>query len=473
MSSSAQKKKTVNALAMIKRQRFRSREHTDEEIMSFVKAYTHEEIPEYQMSAFLMAVCFQGLSGRETAALTKATVESGVRVQWDNNPKYLVDKHSTGGVGDKISLILAPLVAHFGVSVPMMAGRGLGHTGGTIDKLESIPGFRTNFSVEEFQKLVREEGCCITAAGPELCPADRKLYALRDVTCTVSSIPLVTASIMGKKIAENPNSLVLDVKYGNGAFNENLEVAMKLAASMIATGEGNDVPSTAFLTRMDTPIGNTVGNWLEVKECIKVMQGNLKAQRLSHDLIILVVVQAAQMILQSGKYDKGFDELVDMVYEALDKGEIIEKFKKMVKAQGGDVSVIDNVDSVFPPPFSYEYKASSEGFVTSIDALSIGELGVQIGAGRKKTTDSVDMLAGIEFLKKVGDKVVPGDIIAKYQSSGQEADLIPSEVENVLAESIVIGGTKPDTVKLITHKVDKNGSLEMDLPSILVKLGEV
>ncbi|CAB9524674.1 Thymidine phosphorylase [Seminavis robusta] len=299
----------MDPVTMIQIKRCHDRPHTDKELEWWIQQYTAGSIPEYQMSAWLMAVCWRGLNDRETATLTRAMVESGERVDWNSTGTctndslmLLVDKHSTGGVGDKISLVLAPLAACLGAHVPMMAGRGLGHTGGTIDKLESIPGYQTCLSVEAFQSQVKNVGCSIVSPNETLCPADRKLYALRDVTATVSSIPLQTASIMSKKIAENPNMLVLDVKYGAASFQSSSADAELLAHSMIATGQANGVQTSAFMTHMDHPIGYAVGNWLEVYECIQLM----KTGKGSKDLITLVVVQTAQLVKYSTSFVKWY-----------------------------------------------------------------------------------------------------------------------------------------------------------------------
>lgn len=335
MSSSS-----FTAVDMISIKRWNKRPHTQEELKWWIESYSREEIPDYQMAAWLMAVCWHGMNETETSLLTKYMVQSGRVLEWPSN-MMLVDKHSSGGVGDKISLLLAPLVvaaSNHKVQVPMMAGRGLDHTGGTLDKLESIPGFQVNLSIDRFQKIVETVGCSIVSATSEMVVADRKLYALRDVTSTVSCIPLQTASIICKKIAEHPNSLVLDCKYGRAAFQSNVEEVTVLAENLISTAEENGVlPTTAFLTRMDHPIGRAVGNWLEVKECIAV----LKSGQGSMDLVQLVVVQAAQMLLQGG-VSNDFDECVELVYTTLQEGKAYPVFREMVEVHGGDTNVLDH-----------------------------------------------------------------------------------------------------------------------------------
>lgn len=337
---------------MIAIKRENHRPHSEEELKWWIESYCANEIQEYQMSAWLMAVCFQGMTELETSLLTKYMVQSGKVLEWPSD-MVLVDKHSSGGVGDKISLILAPLVvaaSNHKVRVPMMAGRGLGHTGGTLDKLESIPGFDVNLSIDKFQSIVKTVGCSIVSATREMVVADRKLYALRDVTSTVSCVPLQTASIICKKIAENPDTLVLDCKYGRAAFQSNVEEVTTLAKRLISVAEENGVsPTTAFLTRMDQPIGTSVGNWLEVKECIDI----LKSGQGSMGLVTLVVVQAAQMLLQGG-VSEDFDECVDLVYTTLQEGKAFTVFRDMVEAQGGDTSVLDLPDSY--PKAKYEVR---------------------------------------------------------------------------------------------------------------------
>lgn len=334
---------TFTAVDMISVKRENRRPHSEEELKWWIESYCRNEIPDYQMSAWLMAVCWRGMTETETSLLTKYMVHSGKVLEWPSD-LILVDKHSSGGVGDKISLILAPLVvaaSNHRIRVPMMAGRGLGHTGGTLDKLESIPGFQVNLSIDTFQSIVETVGCSIVSATREMVVADRKLYALRDVTSTVSCVPLQTASIICKKIAEHPNSLVLDCKYGRAAFQTNVEEVTALATSLISVAEENGVsPTTALLTRMDHPIGTSVGNWLEVKECIDV----LKNGQGSKDLVQLVVVQAAQMLFQGG-VSQDFDECVNSVYSTLREGKAYSVFRDMVEAQGGDTSVLDHPES--------------------------------------------------------------------------------------------------------------------------------
>ena len=366
---------------------------------------------DYQMTAWLMAICINGMTDKETATLTEAMIKSGVEMDWqlyDNNNKlsHKVDKHSTGGVGDKVSLILAPLVASFGLTVPMMAGRGLGHTGGTIDKLESISGFRTQYSAKEFAQLLLSEGddgsplnAAIVSPSTNMCPADKRMYALRDVTSTVQSLPLQTSSIMSKKIAERPDSLVLDVKFGNGSFNDNVEESLELAKRMIQTGELCGIKTTALITRMDEPLGCTVGNWLEVKECIDIMACN--ENDLSKDLIDVTLALSGQMLVQGGKADT-LKQGITMAQANILNGKALKKFRQMVTAQGGDVSFIDSPEKYPQAKHHCKVISPQQGFIESIDSMEIGLTGVLIGAGRKSVEESVDFSAGILFKKKSG-----------------------------------------------------------------------
>lgn len=458
-----------NPVEFLRIRRFNLREHTDEEIQEFLRSYLKNDIPDYQMSAWLMAVCCQGLSARETATLTRCMVQSGEQLIWMDKTAYRVDKHSTGGVGDKISIVLAPLVASFGIQVPMMAGRGLGHTGGTIDKLESIPGFRTDFSVADFQRICQETGCIINTTGPTLCPADARLYALRDVTGTVWSIPLITGSIMSKKIAERPDSLVLDVKYGVGAFSPSREAAQELAESLVATGEANGLtPSTAFLTRMEHPIGWAVGNWLEVHECIQLLKGwqDDKDVLRSRDLVDLIVHQAGQM-LQHRDPKQSLEDCVKKAYAQLKSGGAYAKWLEMVKAQGGDVEIAgENCDAFMETHATdttkYELKARGSGYVADINAMTIGLVGVDLGAGRKQAGSSVDPWAGMSFLVRVGDCVEEGDVLAIiYHDKNLEG---ANECYERIYEAMQISPDPvPPVPPIISHMVTKDGCKEIDM----------
>ena len=428
---------------------------------------------DYQMTAWLMAICINGMTDKETATLTEAMIKSGVEMDWqlyDNNNKlsHKVDKHSTGGVGDKVSLILAPLVASFGLTVPMMAGRGLGHTGGTIDKLESISGFRTQYSAKEFAQLLLSEGddgsplnAAIVSPSTNMCPADKRMYALRDVTSTVQSLPLQTSSIMSKKIAERPDSLVLDVKFGNGSFNDNVEESLELAKRMIQTGELCGIKTTALITRMDEPLGCTVGNWLEVKECIDIMACN--ENDLSKDLIDVTLALSGQMLVQGGKADT-LKQGITMVQANILNGKAVKKFRQMVTAQGGDVSFIDSPEK-YPQAKHYSKVISpQQGFIESIDSMEIGLTGVLIGAGRKSVEESVDFSAGILFKKKSGMFVNEGDVLAEIYT--ERDDVLDNAVQRVL-DAFSFSDKAVDMPSLITNFLTKDGVEDFD-QSLLV-----
>ena len=469
MSSSSS---SFSALHMIETKRFNRRPHTTNELEWWIRTYCEGDIPDYQMSAWLMAVCWHGMTKEETATLTRCMVQSGNVVDWKNSSSSRVDKHSTGGVGDKISLILAPLVVASGggtIHVPMMAGRGLAHTGGTLDKLESIPGFSVGQSTPDFQRLVDTVGCAIVSATPDMAKADQKIYALRDVTGTVSSLPLITASIVSKKIAEAPDSLVLDVKYGKAAFRETLPDATQLAQSMIATAEANGVaPTSAFLTRMDHPIGVAIGNWLEVQECIDI----LKTGKGASDLIQLVVVQAAQMVLQSKNNNKNdtsttwsFQQCVDLVHETLLSGKAFDKFREMVVAQGGDASVLDN-PALYPheAEHSTTLHAPVDGYICHVEALVLGQTSVLLGAGRQVANAPVDPVAGLWCHARVGDQVHKGDPVVTLYTN-QPPDVLQRAAHNV-QEAIEYSSTPPPTIPpVISHRITSaNGVEEFTIP---------
>lgn len=454
----------MNALSILQTKRNDLRPHTSEELQWWITAYTAGEIPEYQMSAWLMAVCWRGMTSEETAALCRCMVDSGARLSWSTMiTPHLVDKHSTGGVGDKISLILAPLVAALGVSVPMMAGRGLGHTGGTIDKLESIPGYRVTLPISEFQQIVAEVGCSIVAASSEMCLTDRKLYALRDVTVTVSSIPLQTSSIMCKKIAENPNSLILDVKYGSASFQPDLESAEELAKSMITTGEANGlVPTTCLLTHMDNVIGTSIGNWLEIEESVQL----LKTGTGSFDLLALVVVQAAQMLKQSGKYPNStLNELINLSLKTLESGKAYAKFQEMVQHHGGNLKDLESCPHP-PPDYIASINAPESGYLQEFDGMLIGNLCVQLGAGRQVADQPVDPMAGIRFDKRPGDFCRQGDQIAVIQTNlGMN---VHTAVRDQLAQAISYSHDPVHIPFPISHFVTSEaGRVDFEIPDCL------
>jgi pyrimidine-nucleoside phosphorylase len=369
----------------------------------FVAGVTDGSLPDYQASAMLMAIVLKGMTAEETAALTDAMVRSGVKVDYPGLPRVAVDKHSTGGVGDKTSIILAPLAAACGAYVPMMSGRGLGHTGGTLDKLESIPGFRTGLSLDELRRGVATIGCALIGQTSEVAPADRKLYALRDVTGTVESIPLITASIMSKKIAEGIGGLVLDVKYGHGAFMKTEEDARRLARSLVDTGELAGVRTEALLTNMDAPLGRAVGNALEIVESIETLKG-----RGPKDLESLSVEFAARMLVLSG-IEPDVARATSRVREALSSGAGVDKLRQIIENQGGDPKVIDDYSRLPTAPDKDVITAPRDGVVVAMGAEAVGRAAVGLGAGRDRLDAVIDPAVGFMVLAPVGARVKRGD----------------------------------------------------------------
>ena len=374
---------------------------TAEEVGSLIRGYVRGSVPDYQMAALAMAVFFRGMNDAEVTALTTEMRDSGDVFAWPAGTPPKVDKHSTGGVGDKVSLILAPLLACEGVWVPMVSGRGLGFTGGTLDKLESIPGFRVSLAWPEMLSQLEKVGCFIAGQTENFCPADKKLYALRDVTGTVASLPLIVASIMSKKLAESLDRLVLDVKFGRGAFMQKREDAQKLADAMVAVGRGAGVETQALLNPMDQPLGRTAGNALEVAECVDVLRG-IGPQ----DLIDLTLELAAKLV-PAGK---------DKLRSRLEDGSAWQKFVAMVEAQGGDASALEKMRDVHRAPVVTEIPSPATGTLTKLDALEIGRLCVELGAGRAKAGDAIDFSVGVESLKKQGDSVRAGDPVLRVHS---------------------------------------------------------
>jgi pyrimidine-nucleoside phosphorylase len=373
------------------------------EIRSFVTGVTDGTMPDYQASALLMAILLRGMTPEETAWLTDAMVYSGTRVDLSDVPGVTVDKHSTGGVGDKTSLILAPLAAACGVPVPMMSGRGLGHTGGTLDKLEAIPGFRVDLSLDAMKAALRRTGCAMIGQTSEIAPADRKLYALRDVTGTIESIPLISASIMSKKIAEGIDALVLDVKTGSGAFMKTEADSRRLAESLVSIGNASGVRTEAVISAMDAPLGLAVGNALEVVECIDVLKGRGPA-----DLIELSVELTSRMLIL-GKIADDRAEAETRVRKAIDSGDGLERFRRIIETQGGDPRVVDDYKRLPSVDGRHIVAADRAGFVTRIDAELVGRASVALGAGRDRVDDRVDHGVGIVLKAKPADAVQPGD----------------------------------------------------------------
>jgi pyrimidine-nucleoside phosphorylase len=381
------------------------KELSREEIQFLIGGYAAGEIPDYQVSAWAMAVFFQGMSPAETAALTGAMLRSGAVIDLSGIPGPFVDKHSTGGVGDKTSLILAPLAASLGIRDPMMSGRALGHTGGTLDKLEAIPGYRTNLTADEFRAILARDGFAMTGQTRDMVPADRLLYALRDVTGTVESIPLITASILSKKAAEGADALVLDVKYGAGAFMKDAAEGEKLARSLVDTGAAMGKRITALLTDMDEPLGNMVGNFLEAEESLDCLEGKGPA-----DLMEVTLELAARMAVLGGKAADP-ESGRRLCEEALAGGRPRELFLANIASQGGDVKRFLEIRGTYRSPVTAEVRAGRSGYISRIDAWKVGHAGVLIGVGRNRTEDAVSPTAGVQFHKKAGAPVKAGDRI--------------------------------------------------------------
>lgn len=383
------------------------------EIEYLINGYVNNEIPDYQISAWLMAVYFQGMTDRELLALTNCMTKSGEIVDLSNIMGVKVDKHSTGGVGDKVTLVVAPIVAACGGKVAKMSGRGLGFTGGTIDKLEAIPGLKTALAEEDFFNMVNEIGLAVMGQSADIAPADKKLYALRDVTATVDSIPLIASSIMSKKLAAGSDKIVLDVTVGSGAFMKDKENAVQLAEKMVAIGNGAGKKTVAILTNMDVPLGKMVGNNLEVVEAIETLKG-----RGPEDLIAVVVEIASTMLYLAQIGTK--EECMKKVKRVIADGSALEKLKLMVEKQGGDGSYIENPDQFEKAIYQHEIIANNSGYIGKMNTEECGKAAVLLGAGREVKDDPIDMTAGIQFNKKTGDAVKQGDIVAIAYSSSKE-----------------------------------------------------
>jgi len=415
-----------------------------DEIEFLVNGYTTGDIPDYQMSSFLMAVYFKGMTDREVSRLTECMLHSGDTVDLSHIPGVKVDKHSTGGVGDKTSFIVAPLAAAAGVVVPMMSGRALGHTGGTLDKLESIPGFRTDLSTEEFQKQLAELGLCFIGQTDHLAPADKKLYALRDVTATVESIPLISSSIMSKKLAEGLDALVLDVKVGSGAFMKKQVDARRLAQSMVGIGRRMDKKVQALITDMNQPLGYAVGNALEIMEASQTLQNAGPA-----DLTKLCLELAARMI-HLGKMAPTLEEARLIAEKHLVDGSAYRKFKQVVAAQGGNPQALDKFELLPNATGMREINSPRAGYVSSIDAEDIGAASNMIGAGRDKKEDSIDPAVGIILEVKTGEKVDAGSVLCRlYYTRDERVD----EAADMVEDAFRISSQKPDERELILEVV--------------------
>lgn len=429
----------MNPVELIRKKR-NGNDLKKEEINFLINGYTKNKIPDYQFSALLMAIFLKGMTKEETAFLTEAMLHSGKIINLNSIKGAKVDKHSTGGVGDKTSLILAPIVAAAGVNVPMISGRGLGHTGGTLDKLESIPGFRTDLSLSEYKKVIRKCGAVLIGQTKDIAPADKLIYSLRDVTATVESIPLITASIMSKKLAEGIDGLVLDIKTGRGAFMRKTSDAVTLANSLINTAKAFNKNVIGFITDMNQPLGNYIGNWLEVYESIKVLQGESQG-----DLLELSINLSGAMIWLGGKASS-VKEGVEISQSLIDNGKAFERFYEMVKAQNGKTSYIENPEKYPKSKIVEKAYSKKSGYVSEIDTFSIGMAALELGAGRMKKEDKIEPKAGIVFYPKIGDKIKKGELIGEIHcESSKKVEF----VREMLYNSLSYRKTKASKPKLI------------------------
>lgn len=420
---------------------------TDEQIQFFIDGYVSGAIPDYQASALLMAIFLKGMTPHETAALTRSMAQSGDLVDLSSIDGIKVDKHSTGGVGDKTTLIVAPVVASLGVRVAKMSGRGLGHTGGTVDKLESIPGFRTTLDREAFFDVVRRVGVSVIGQSGNLAPADKKLYALRDVTATVNSIPLIASSIMSKKIAAGSDRILLDVKTGSGAFMKTLEDSIALAKEMVSIGEHVGRRTVALITDTDRPLGCAIGNALEVREACETLQGRGPA-----DLTEVCIELAANMLWLAEKGELA--QCRSLARQQIANGEAFAKLKEMVQAQGGDTSVLDDPSRFDRSNVCYEVLAQREGFLYAMDTERCGIASMELGAGREKKEDPIDYSAGIVLRKKVGDFVRKGEVLASFYSSEESKC---RTAEQTFTQALRIQDARPKQTALIHARVTAQG----------------
>lgn len=430
---------TMNAVEIIKLKRNGNALSRDQ-IKFLIEGYLDGKITEYQMSAFLMAVYFKNMNEDETFYLTEIMLNSGSVLDLSHIKIPKVDKHSTGGVGDKTSIILAPLIASCGIAVPMISGRGLGHTGGTLDKLESIPGFNVNYDINDFKRILETVGLVMLGQTSELAPADKRIYALRDVTATVESIPLITSSIMSKKLAEGADALVFDVKIGVGANLPDKDESIQLAKKLISTSKKFGKKAIAVLSDMEQPLGMKIGNWLEIEECIEMMNG-----KLIPDLYKLTNVLAGAMLFL-GDAAGSIEEGEKIALQKLSDKSAYKKFLEMVEIQNGDVSYVKDWANLKRPKFSKLIKAEQDGFISEMHASDFGYAAIELGCGRKKTDDKIDYLAGIILRKKCGNEIRKGDVICELFSDDQKRIEI---AEKRLEQAIKISNIKPKVNPLI------------------------
>lgn len=442
-----------NIVSLIRKKR-EAKALTADEIAYLIDAYTKDRVPDYQMSAFLMAGFLNGMNAEESAALTKAMLYSGEVVDLSQIPGIKVDKHSTGGVGDKLSLILAPVVASTGVPVPMISGRGLGHTGGTLDKLDSIPGFSVDMNLPRYKEILAKHNLVLAGQTEEIAPADKRLYALRDVTATVEFIPYIAGSIMSKKLAEGIDALVLDVKYGSGAFMKNVEDGIRLAEALVAIGEQFNKKTIAYLTNMNQPLGYKIGNWLEIEECIDAMHG-----KGPDDVMAITHLLSGTMIYLGGKA-KSVTEGIGISRQQIENGKAFEKWLDIVREQGGDTTYIKNPKKYPKALYEFELQAHSDGYISTLDSFGFGIAAVELGAGRKTKEDTVDPQAGLVLNKKVGDKITKGEtILTAYTNKGASIET----ATELLLGAVKIADFPADKEALVTHISDSKGTRAFEL----------
>jgi len=418
---------------------------TDKEVKWFIQSYTDNKIPDYQMSAMLMAMFLKGMDVSETASLTDAMLESGKRLKFPG--RNVIDKHSTGGIGDKASFILAPIASAAGVKVPMIAGRGLGHTGGTVDKVEAIKGFSTALDLDTFSEKLNSEGLVLIGQTPEIAPADRLIYALRDVTATIDSIPLITASIMSKKLAEGANGIVFDIKTGTGAFMRTTKDAKNLAKSLIATSKRFKKKAVALITDMNQPLGNEVGHSNEIIESIETLKG--KGPK---DLTDLSLALAAHMIHIAG-VEKTYEKAHKKALEMVSSGKALEEFRKLLRSQGGDVNVVDDYSLLPMAKVKTDVLAPKSGYIKMFNNTEIGLLLIELGGGRKSKTDIIDHGVGFTFHKKIGDKVKKGEAIFTITHHDTQKEIVADIQKKFIKDVLVLSTLKVKSPKLILDKL--------------------
>ncbi len=440
-----------NMVSLIRKKRDKGHLSADE-IEYIIQDYSRDNIPDYQMSAFLMAAFLNGLNNDESTALTRSMLYSGKVLDLSDIPGVKVDKHSTGGVGDKVSLILAPIVASCGVPVPMISGRGLGHTGGTLDKLESITGFRVDIDLDRYRSILKKHNMVMAGQTEEIAPADKRIYALRDVTATVESIPFIASSIMSKKLAEGIDALVLDVKYGDGAFMKTVNDATILAKKLVSIGLDFGKDTVAYLTNMEQPLGNKIGNWLEVEETIDSLKGVGP-----EDLMEVTHLLSGTMIYLGGK-SHSIDEGVGKSKEAVESGKAMEKFIDNVREQGGNVDYIEHPEKYPKAKYSFTVNAESDGYITKMKAFDFGIASLELGAGRKSKEQPIDPAAGLVLNKKVGNYVKKGEtIVTCYTNNEASMDF----VQGMLSNALEINKNEPEIIPMISHRIDKDGILNL------------